>query len=64
MVNDKKKGSFFTPSDLSRFVCRNLINNIGIEARQLRVLEPSVGHGSFIESLNTKSNPPALLGGL
>ncbi|MBU0663406.1 MAG: SAM-dependent methyltransferase [Proteobacteria bacterium] len=52
MVNNKKKGSFFTPEKLSRYICGNLLANIGRHHGKLNVLEPSVGHGSFVKALN------------
>ena len=52
MVNDKKTGSFFTPSSLARSVVSHLGLHLQRAARtDLAVLEPSVGEGVFIQAL-------------
>ncbi len=60
MVNSKKKGSFFTPEKLSRYVCSNLLASIDGYHGKLNVLEPSVGHGSFVKALNGISEEGSL----
>lgn len=52
MVNDKKTGAFFTPSILARSVIKHLDLHFRQSTRRdLAVLEPSVGHGVFLQAL-------------
>jgi adenine-specific DNA-methyltransferase len=52
LVNNKKKGSFFTPEKLSNYICNNILASIRGHSGKLNILEPSVGHGSFVKALN------------
>ena len=52
MVNDKKTGSFFTPTSLARSVVKHLDQHLHKAAKDdLAVLEPSVGEGAFMRAL-------------
>ena len=52
MVNDKKTGSFFTPSTLASSIVGYLDSSLRyFGARKLSVLEPSAGAGAFLRAI-------------
>lgn len=53
LVNDKKTGSFFTPAVLARSVVRYIFDNLAhLGAREISILEPSVGEGAFLRAIS------------
>ncbi|WP_338378868.1 N-6 DNA methylase [uncultured Flavobacterium sp.] len=53
-MNKKILGSYYTPQNLAKFVtnyCANQINK-----KEFSILEPSVGDGNFVESINNYYN--------
>ena len=54
-MDKKKSGSYYTPTRLSDFVanyCLSKINN----REELSIIEPSVGDGSFINSISKSTH--------
>jgi adenine-specific DNA-methyltransferase len=56
LKNNKNTGSFYTPEFLSRFVI-NYVAPFFTKKKELFVLEPSTGDGSFVEAINGANFP-------
>ena len=59
MVNDKKKGSFFTPDRLSRFISGRMLSRRSLKGF-VDILEPSVGHGAILRAINESPRAKSL----
>ncbi|MBG6129527.1 adenine-specific DNA-methyltransferase [Aquimarina sp. EL_43] len=50
MLNKKETGSYYTPTTLSRFLARHIVQKY-LRVNDISILEPSCGDGQFISSL-------------
>ncbi|MBN2836390.1 MAG: N-6 DNA methylase [Candidatus Delongbacteria bacterium] len=55
MINKKHTGSYYTPKYLADFISKR-VDAFFVHKNRLSLLEPSVGDGSFIESINNTFN--------
>ncbi len=51
MIDKKNTGSYYTPQYLAEFISRRLLNHFEKRTR-ISILEPSVGDGAFLDSIN------------
>jgi adenine-specific DNA-methyltransferase len=54
-MNNKATGSYYTPKYLADFISKR-VDAFFVDKKGLSILEPSVGDGSFIESINNTFN--------
>jgi len=65
LVNDKKTGSFFTPTALARSVVGCIVDNLAhLGARELSILEPSVGEGAFLRAISEVGETTTRIGAI
>ena len=55
MTNQKKTGSYYTPSYLASFISKRVLSHFENRTR-ISILEPSVGDGAFISELEKEEN--------
>jgi len=55
IIDKKNTGSYYTPQYLAEFISKRLLNYFGNRTR-ISILEPSVGDGAFLESINKNKN--------
>ncbi len=54
-MNNKATGSYYTPQYLADFISKR-VSNFLFDRKRLSILEPSVGDGSFVASINSAFN--------
>jgi adenine-specific DNA-methyltransferase len=55
IIDKKNTGSYYTPSYLAEFISKRVLNYFENRTR-ISILEPSVGDGAFLESINKHKN--------